>query len=161
MCIRDSDNPETDQADFGAKGLDKFENSLSNGIKFTQIGYRSIPTTSSLTFTSTINVTAYDGSSTLTVNPLPVNLEAGEIVENENDSENYFEVTERALQGSTSIVGTLIGSTGAFKRVVTLFNLEIKANTNSLEGKLSPAHNKNKITSVSYTHLPLPPIYSV
>ncbi len=132
------------QADFGDKGLDKLENSLSNGIKFTQLGYKSIPSTSSLTFTSTIYVSSTSGP-TLTVSPLPVNLEAGEIVE--RDSNNYIEITERALQGSTSITGTLTGSVGSFTRKVTLTITGITGD--SIEGKLSPNHSQNNITSLT------------
>ena len=147
----EADNPETDQADFGAKGLDKFENSLSNGIKFTQIGYRSVPNTSSLTFTSTITVSAASGD-TLTVSPLPVNLEAGEVIENESDSNSYITITERATRGATSVKGTRTGSETVFKRVVTLSKFsgnDYLIEGSKIEGTLSPNHNRNKITSIT------------
>ncbi|HAI17019.1 MAG TPA: hypothetical protein DCM10_02715, partial [Xanthomarina gelatinilytica] len=97
-----------------------------------------------MTFTSTIYVSSTSGA-TLTVSPLPVNLEAGEIVE--RDSNNYIEITERALQGSTSITGTLTGSIGSFTRKVTLTITGITGD--SIEGKLSPNHSQNNITSLT------------
>ena len=133
-------------------GLDQFKNSLSNGIRFKKGGYKEIPDTKSITFTSEIALVGQDASAgTLTVQPLPVNLEAGEIVE--RDSNNYITLTESANVGATSIKATLTGEigNGKFNRVVTLSHEDsvYDSSNDALRGTLSPNHNRNNITSLT------------